>query len=172
MTARIDANESFRDIVSRLIDYASDRSLALSRARGAGQFSGPDEPEIAYLVAPLVERLLSDLSSGRTTIEFLSRPPKMRLDTLPVGAVFVHAGQLYESKREPLESEAGVVCFVWNRDERPANVDRRELVTPLGKVVFDDRRKTIRLGLLEVVAESQLPAPSFLDAPAQLGPKR
>ncbi len=105
-------------------------------------------------------------------IEFLSRPPKMRLDTLPIGAVFVHAGNLYEVKRDPLTLEARMVCYRWNRDDRPEEVDRRELVSPLGRVTFDDRRKTIKLGLLEVAqpSASQTAEPLALEPPSKALP--
>jgi hypothetical protein len=145
---RIEENETATEVVSRLLAYVQDRVMVVSRAKHAG-YQIDDDLRIGHVCAPLVERLLRDLSSGRQMIEFLSRPPAMRVDELPVGAVFTSNGRLLEVRRERTDGEACVVCYEWNRDERPAQVDRKQLVQPIGKVVFDDRRKTIKLGLLE-----------------------
>lgn len=149
---RVEEDEKATEVVGRLLAYAQDRMMVISRAKHAGQ-AVDEDPKIGHVCAPLVERLLRDLASGRQTIEFLSRPPSMRVDALPVGAVFTTNGRLLEVRREADSKEACVVCYEWNRDERPAQVDRKQLVQPIGRVVFDDRRKQIKLGLLEI-AES------------------
>lgn len=152
---RVVATETLLHVAMRFVGYAQDRDAAVDAARRAG-YACMSEPEIQFVLKPLVDRLLKDLSSGRQTIEWLSNPPKLQLDKLPVGAVFVHAGQLHELKREPAASEAAVVCYVWNRDDRTTTVDRKQFVQPMGRVLFDDRRKTISLGLLEIQEHAAL----------------
>lgn len=137
-------NERLVEVAQRLIS----RELELNAARTILQYAGYDV--VGHPLRHITTKLLSDLHTGRQQIEFLSRPPKMKVEALPVGAVFVHEGEMLEVKRDPQAFETMTVCYRWTRDDRPFNVDRKEMVTPLGRVVFEDRRKTIKLGVLEL----------------------
>lgn len=158
--ARIDAGETVTGVVTRLMAYAADRLYVMNTLRVAG-YEVESDPEVHFAAQPVVELLLRDLRSGRSTISFLSNPPKVSVERLPIGCVFVHDGRLLEVKREPTVQESQIICYLWNRDERPTTVDRKQLVAPLGRVTFDDRRKGIKLGLLELKDEALVVEPQI-----------
>lgn len=163
MAIREDGCEDVKAVAARLIADSDERKRALNSARRAG-YPVDDHPDVSWLF----ERLLADLSSGRSTIDFLSRPPKLPVEVLPVGAVFTTSdGRLLEVKRERADGETLVTAYRWDRNVEPCTIDRKQLVQPIGRVVFESTRKQIVLGLLELSQHAL--AQVVTEGPKQLG---
>jgi hypothetical protein len=152
-----------RNVVTRLVGYSVERKRAITAA-GRNGYPVIEHPDVFWLF----ERMLSDLNSGRQTIDFLSRPPKLPVEALPVGAVFTTSdGRLLEVKRERAEGEPLVTAYKWDRNVEPCTIDRKQLVQPIGRVEFSSARKQIVLGLLELSQHAL--AQVVVEGPKQLG---